>query len=696
MMMGMRAFSLFVVLVLGACGPSAGNPDGGGGGEDGDLPPCNPNLDSDGDGILNGVEDCAEPSRDTDGDGTPDYLDDDSDGDGVEDGHEDTNGDGMIGSCATTCVDDGMCPEGMHCSLPIDFASGASIGVCVDAECLDGELDPHSGDTDGDGVDDDDEGNWVCRPATEDNPEGLKPIRYVDSADLGVAAANWRIAVEVDATDGLVAVTGAGPLESAYVIDLPQPVAQVAGFLVTRAPVAGETDAPTASASGTVRVASVAAASVMRASGTRNQSLDGDDTVLATIMVLNLADTDATALRDAVVGALLGRAPGELTIPPVGWMGATATQFAVVFQTVYRADPPQVLYMGAVAPLSEFDDLTRATGFHMDDLANGTALTVSQNGEAIECEQFLVAEVPKADIIWVLDESGSMDDDRDNVAANATSFFQKAVLAGLDFRVGVTDMDDGNGGRFAARNGASTTGDRWLGPTEQALFEQNVADPSGPDPGDGGNEHGLTNGMAAINRHLPRSESDAARFRVGAQIVTIYVTDEHPDEIEDAGILAEGNALATPAEKAEISVFVQPYVQQFIDNDGIAHLIGIPEATPGCSGGGGEISYGYVDLVTALGGQFGSICQSDLGPTMDAIIDDIIGAASPIVLAYVPISATIAVARDNVAVPRSRSFGWDYRASSNSIVFNNMPFDPNSPSEVIVSYRRWEEQVPIE
>jgi hypothetical protein len=142
-------------------------------------------------------------------------------------------------------------------------------------------------------------------------------------------------------------------------------------------------------------------------------------------------------------------------------------------------------------------------------------------------------------------------------------------------------------------------------------------------------------------------------------------------------------------------MLAQPYIQRFIVNEGIAHLIGIGESEATCSSLG-EISYGYLDVITALGGQFGALCQPDLGPTMDAIIDDIVGSASPIQLEFVPISATIAVARDNLHVPRSRSSGWDYRASSNTIIFNNMPFDPLSPSEVVVSYRRWEEQVPIE
>lgn len=669
--------------------------DGGGGGADGGGP-CNPVADDDGDGISNGIEGCQlDPPRDTDEDGTPDYLDTDSDGDGVPDRYEDRNGDGVIGSCTTSCVDVSMCPPDHHCAKADD---GYGIGYCVSWECLDGETDPHSKDTDGDGVPDGNEGTWICNPMSEDNPMGLKPVKYIDSAGaITYASPNWKIALETYAVEGVVMLAGAATPDSAFVFDLPDPDKQVAGFLVSRGAQAGEVDAVSTAQAALGRVGAMGEAStVIRASGTRNQSLDGHDTVLATTVVVQTSSvTDATALRAQAMAAILGRPASDLTLPPVGWAGMPSNQFALVFQTVYRADANQVLFMGAVARLAEFDDPTRPTGFHVDDLANGTGLTHSGNGDTVECEQFRVAEVPKADIIWVLDESGSMDDDRAKVAMNATAFFMKAVNAGLDFRMGVTDMHKGRGGKFASR-AATSTGDRWLLPTELATFQANVNDPSGPDPRDGGSEHGLTQGQDAINLHLPRSASDTAKLRPDAKLVVIYVTDEHAEELEDAGIIPDSNVTATPAQKTQIVTFVQPFLQQLLDNDGIAHLIGVPETNKDCSGGGGEIAYGYFELVSALGGQFGSICQTDLGPTIDAIIDDIIGSASPIVLEYVPISATIAVVRDNVYVPRSRTFGWDYRASSNSIVFNGMPFDPLSPSDIVVSYRRWEEQVPIE
>ncbi len=53
-------------------------------------------------------------------------------------------------------------------------------------------------------------------------------------------------------------------------------------------------------------------------------------------------------------------------------------------------------------------------------------------------------------------------------------------------------------------------------PTEPTLFANGINDPSGTDTADGGSEHGLTQGRAAINRHLPRNNADPQMVRENA------------------------------------------------------------------------------------------------------------------------------------------------------------------------------------
>jgi hypothetical protein len=103
-----------------------------------------------------------------------------------------------------------------------------------------------------------------------------------------------------------------------------------------------------------------------------------------------------------------------------------------------------------------------------------------------------------------------------------------------------------------------------------------------------------------------------------------------------------------------------------------------------------DVAHGYKDLAQALGGQLADICQTDLGATLQVIIESVIGLASPVVLEYVPISTSLAVALDGKQTTRSRTNGFDYRASANSLAFINVKFEKGS--EVIASYKRWKKQ----
>src|SRR5688572_21835243 len=104
-------------IVLASCQPPKE------GGTDPTVEPegCVAGNDDDEDGIANGLEGCdSAPPRDLDHDGTPDYQDLDSDADGVKDRDEDRNGDGVLGTCQTTCAGASECPPDHACTVPID------------------------------------------------------------------------------------------------------------------------------------------------------------------------------------------------------------------------------------------------------------------------------------------------------------------------------------------------------------------------------------------------------------------------------------------------------------------------------------------------------------------------------------------------------------------------------------------------
>jgi hypothetical protein len=667
---------------------------------DGDGVPNHLDEDADGDGISDRIEvgpDCATP-RDTDGDSLVDYLDEDTDNDGVPDRYEDRNGDGRIGACRDACTTPGNCDatQGEHCSLAID----GSGGTCVSLACLGAESDPRNADSDADGTPDASEGTFICNPRDDSsNPFGLAPVGYVDARNTSYPGAGWRIALDFGATHGQVVLDGPAALEgeSAYAFDIGD---SVAGFLATR-PASELPDAVAAVSTEAVRaLAAVPALAqvLVRSAGVPATAPGGADAIIRTTVVAStIQPMTAAAVRDAVVPALLARAPETVTVPMLA-ADATGSAFVITFQTVLRRDPtgatkPVAQYTGAVVPLAIHDDPGSIAALHADDLANGSALAPSGADEATECLRDEVPAAAPVDMIWVVSESAAAQPVRARLAALASAVLAQAKARGLDVRMGVTDMrapgDLDDAGRFTAR-AAGGTGDRWLLAGDADAFAAALRDPSGPDAAAPDDQHGLTQALAAVTRHLPRSAGDAQRIRPGAAVVVVLVSGDKPQEIEDGTTLANGNRSPTPAEEAQIAAVLAPYLAALGQEGVQVHLLGepLPFDAPACVSAR-EHAFGYYPLVETTGGVVGSICQEDLAPTLTLMLDAVAARVSPVTLPHRPITTSLAVTRDHVLVPRSRSIGWSYGGGADTIVLLGQPSGASGPGDLVVAYRRW-------
>ncbi len=719
---------LSLAVVVSGCGPAESDGEDGGGSTDGGPPACKPAEDSDQDGIPNSIETCtrdtdqdgrpdyfdtdadgdtipdaqevgANPAqpRDTDGDGAPDYIDKDSDNDGASDGNEDRNHDGVLGSCTTTCSAGGGCMAGEYCSL----RPGAAMGVCTNLTCLEGESDPYNNDTDGDGTLDGSEGTAICNPRGEMGSSGLKEVQFRTST-----VGNWKVALELASSYQDLLLSGTPPTAAAAVFDLGAD--EVAGFIVALpASSAGPLTEVTALNGRIIGAAGVGPGGVL-SSGSIGKSLDNYDTARGVTLEINVTGTsDVSTIRNATVARVLNVAVPSLGSVP-GPFGATTNRFVISYQVLFR-NATDMIVMGAVTSRAGYDDPMRTTGWHAEDLSNGTGLATASNTDAVECEQFVVKSIPKADIFWIIDQSASTDEDRTLIVDNAVRFFNQATAQGLDFRMGVTDMDNASLGKLSRGPSAAMAYGAFISPAERTIFEAAIRDPSGSGSGDCCDEHGFGQAVDAVRRHLPRSSADATKIRDDAKVVVIIESDESTQELYSGGTYPDGttftaianilNTSLTPAQMTELATRVAPFATFFKNNMATVHTISAPAPPAGgsiCTSGGGTVGWGYPELAAATGGQSASICQMDLSLTISRILDDISGAASPVVLKKFPISLSIAVARDGMVLARSRMRGFDYRFAGNSIVFFGLPFDAARPSEVTVSYRRYQMQRPID
>jgi len=710
---------------------------------DGDKVPDWQDLDSDNDKVPDSVEAGERTGQgrckgapagrdhwpcDTDGDKYPDYLDRDSDGDGLDDGQEDLNGDGLLGCCLSACKQPGSVAQ-KKCALTKDGCGSGqkcSSGKCVPAVsflCSEGETSARKKDTFGDGVMDSKRGTYICRDATEHSP-GRKPVLLKQDKP-----GDWNLALDQAARYGKLSVAGAGAKVAAAAIDFEKSGDEVAGFVISRGSTTGIQSeltsllnaiaaSPPGGAGGKVTVL---------ASGTQGKSHDKYDAVTGTYLrVEPPSSSDVSSVRNDLVAALLGKSPGDLGNLPSSF-GGSSSAFIVRFTTVKRfafkkdaggklvldskgyptdsGDRSQwrLLVIGAVAAATEYKDPTRRTGVLVDDLSNGTSLALASDTVGNQCDARTISSKPVADIVWVSDESGSMNDNRDDVTAVATDFFKRAVSMGLDFRMGITNVvPRGRTGfgkfcsRISSNRNDSGGTDRFLLPSEQSIFTSCIHNPPGYTGGHAPGEYGLINARAAVEGHLPAATGDISRFRKNASIFIVVLTDQIAAAVETAvGYQNSYKCTLDSSTQAGVNQLLQPFVDYFSGKlDPEATVSGFLVIGGVCNNPcRAMIAHGYKELVNIFGGQIGDVCQKKMGSTMQTFLDSIVASASPVTLGYVPISTSLAVTVDGKEIKRSRYSGFDYSSANNSLVFINVKYDKGS--RIFASYKRWERQATI-
>lgn len=435
-----------------------------------------------------------------------------------------------------------------------------------------------------------------------------------------------------------------------------------------------------------------------RSSGTRGVSAEGDPDVKQAAWTITWPRTTTVGrIRNWLLDtfAETPRSAGAATD------GKQDTEFVVQLSVVSRKK--QLVVSAAVARRASYDHADSVVAPLVDDLGNGSA--VSSPGRVLDRDchvKSIGKDQKKADILWVIDESGSTNDNRAAIIANAERFFTKALAAGLDFRMGVTGMIDPPKtlGKLCSRVSSDMSDDggvdRFLSAAEKEIFSGCIQNPPFRVAS---REYGLAAIYHGVQRHLPRAANRQDKFRPGASIVVIVVTDEAPQELKTSGNYAgkagfltsleyKSSTCSLPADKkSQLDSYLEPW-RELLSDPGVQaklHLIG-GSCPTSCRA---EIPYGYRELAHFSGGQTADICQEDLGPTLQVIVDSIAAGASPGRLSARPISSTLEVELDGERLERSSGgrAGYSYNAVENALTFFNL--EVKLGTRIVASFHRF-------
>ena len=322
----------------------------------------------------------------------------------------------------------------------------------------------------------------------------------------------------------------------------------------------------------------------------------------------------------------------------------------------------------------------------------GGRIVVPIRGEGVDfsrtVDRFEQVSGRAVDVLFVVDNSGSMGEEQSNLARNFDAFIDAADAWDSDFQIGVVTTQIDGDVRDPAGGGSRAPGEL-LGspriitprtPSYASVFADNVRVGTG-DPGTA--ESGLESARMALTDPVV-TDLDAP---CDEDCVEPYACVSHP--VLGSGCGGYNRGFLREDASLEI-VFVSDEEDQsradlpfFIDffqsikgalNDTLFHASAIVGPPGGCSSSDGDAAEGerYIGVADATGGESASICDSEFATALESIGSRAFGLRRQFFLSRVADPFTVEVydlSSCSGADRTPRLTGWTYDRDANAIVF---------------------------
>ena len=265
-------------------------------------------------------------------------------------------------------------------------------------------------------------------------------------------------------------------------------------------------------------------------------------------------------------------------------------------------------------------------------------------------ERFEQEEIDSVDVLFVVDNSGSMGFNQINLLNNFNRFLVYLTSSGVSYNIAFITTDD----------------HELVGPVINSMLADPLAEALTQIGSIGtrgsAHEQGFQSSHDALQAGGPAGDGGDF-FRRDAKLVIIYVSDEDDRTYSH-----------TPATMSSFLWSLKSDTTLVV-----AHAIA-GDVPGGCStNGGADEALEYFDLVGLMGGTFLSICEDDWSTPMESLATASI-VYDTFFLTETPLERTIQVFVNGV-----EESGWVYNSSDNSIVFERsaIPYDGD---DIIVEY----------
>jgi hypothetical protein len=263
------------------------------------------------------------------------------------------------------------------------------------------------------------------------------------------------------------------------------------------------------------------------------------------------------------------------------------------------------------------------------------------------------AEQAKVDILWVMDNSGSMQDEQDALAYNFNAFISNFIEKNIDFKMAVTTTDGSSYSKSGRMHGNSDDLTAIAAAQNQNKFMRDFSEAIKVGTYGSGTEMGLETSRSFFDRYRDWARDDAF-------LIVVYISDE-----EDHS-------------KDRVSEYISA-LQSLKGSAGKVKAYSIVTQEIKSSKQWETIGNRYMEVSRATGGEIADIHQ-DFHQILSGFGFKILDLLDSFPLSGVPVGTEISVTVNN----QQLSSGWTYDENSRSIKFdaNTIPDE----GEIIIAY----------
>jgi hypothetical protein len=319
--------------------------------------------------------------------------------------------------------------------------------------------------------------------------------------------------------------------------------------------------------------------------------------------------------------------------------------------------------------------------------------TFSMLGQSQAFQQAAATSNNKIDILWVVDNSGSMDPLQASLVTNFGTFISNFSTKGFDYKMAVTTTDayladptydnQPTLAKFRDGVGGDLTGYYYITqliPNVVTNFVTNATQGSNGS----GDERAYQSMFQSMNSSL-----NTGFRRAGAFFAVIILSDE--DDFTDytrpevswlsGGIpdhdYSDPNLVPVSTVKAQLDTMTASTTSlptynvsaiTVLDSTCVASHISESPST--------IVGQRYIDLVNSTNGILGSVCDASFATSLGFIQERIVELTTAFALSIVPDTTTITVAVNGVTVSQNATNGWTYDSTTNSIMFHGTAVPP--------------------